>query len=78
MQTLIGVDLCTHKFLTALDDVNGNLDGSIASPRETAPFTHWKGGWVRKSVGLNAVQKKDISFPYRESNTDPLCVLSAA
>jgi hypothetical protein len=37
-------------------------------PRERAPGTHWTGGWVRPRAGLDAVVKRKIPSPRRESN----------
>jgi hypothetical protein len=38
------------------------------TPRERAPGTHWIGGRVGPRVGLDAVVKRKISSPYRNSN----------
>jgi hypothetical protein len=37
-------------------------------PKERAPVTHWIGGWVSPSVGLDAVVKREITSPFRVSN----------
>jgi hypothetical protein len=37
-------------------------------PGERNPGTHWIGGWVGSKVGLDAVEKRKISYPCRESN----------
>jgi hypothetical protein len=39
-------------------------------PRERTPDTHWIGGWVGLRAGLDAVVKKKILSPCRESNPD--------
>jgi hypothetical protein len=39
----------------------------ILSPGERAPDTHWIGGWVGHSSGLDAVEKRKN---LRESNPD--------
>jgi hypothetical protein len=49
------------------------LSGQLFSPTtlppgEGAPGTHWMGGWVGPRVDLDAVEKRKISYPYRESN----------
>jgi hypothetical protein len=41
------------------------------TPGETAPGTHWIGGWVSSGVGFDTAEKRKISFPCRESN--PVC-----
>jgi hypothetical protein len=33
------------------------VSGQLHAPRERAPGTHWIGGWVGPSVGLDAVDK---------------------
>jgi hypothetical protein len=38
------------------------------TPGETALGTLWIGGWVGPRASLNAVEKRKISSPYRESN----------
>jgi hypothetical protein len=38
------------------------------SSRERAPGTHWIGGWVGPRAVLNAVVKRKIPSPRRESN----------
>jgi hypothetical protein len=37
-------------------------------PRERTPGTHWIGGWVGPRAVLNAVVKRKIPSPRRESN----------
>jgi hypothetical protein len=38
------------------------------TPRGKAPFTHWIGGWVGCTAILDAVVKRKILSPRRESN----------
>jgi hypothetical protein len=38
------------------------------SPRERAPYTHYIVGWVATRAVLEAVVKRKIPNPYRESN----------
>jgi hypothetical protein len=38
------------------------------TPRETAPDTHWIGGWVDPRAVLDAVVKRKIPSPHRELN----------
>jgi hypothetical protein len=38
------------------------------TPRETAPGTHWIEGWVGPRAVLDAVVKRKIPNPRRESN----------
>jgi hypothetical protein len=42
--------------------------GGRFTPRETAPGTHWIGGWMGPRAGRDAVVKKRIPSPRRESN----------
>jgi hypothetical protein len=37
-------------------------------PRERASVTHWIGGWMGPRAALDAVAKKKIPTPRRESN----------
>jgi hypothetical protein len=37
---------------------------------ETAPSTHYIGSLVGLGAGLHVMEKREISFPYRESNLD--------
>jgi hypothetical protein len=58
-------------FLTAALD-GGELSASRPcrfTPGQTAPGTHWMGGWVSSRVGLGAVEKIEI-LHCRESNPD--------
>jgi hypothetical protein len=57
-------------FLTTASD-GGEWSATLTScftPREIAPGTHWIGGWVGPRAGLDAVEKRRISCPCRESN----------
>jgi hypothetical protein len=38
------------------------------TPRERAPGTHWIGGWVGPRAVVDAVVKRKIPSPHRESN----------
>jgi hypothetical protein len=50
-------------------DVSGQLHAPAAlPPRERAPGTHWIGGWVGPRAILDAVVKRKIPSPRRESN----------
>jgi hypothetical protein len=40
-------------------------------PQEKSPVTHWIGGWVGLRAVLDAVVKRQIPSPCRESNTRP-------
>jgi hypothetical protein len=40
-----------------------------AVPVGRNPGTHCKGGWVDLRAGLDVLEKKNISFPYWESNS---------
>jgi hypothetical protein len=37
-------------------------------PRERDPVTHWTGGWAGHRTGLEAVVKRKIPRPFRDSN----------
>jgi hypothetical protein len=59
----------THSLTSALD--GGEWSASRPSrftPKETAPGTHWIGGWVGPRAVLNSVVKRKIPSPRRESN----------
>jgi hypothetical protein len=43
-------------------------------PRKKAPGTHWIGGWVGPGAVLDAVVKRKIPNPRRESNPRTLIV----
>jgi hypothetical protein len=59
-----------------MHSLTSSLDGaewSASRPdrftsRERAPGTHWIGGWVGPRAVLDAVVKRKISSPHRESN----------
>jgi hypothetical protein len=60
----------THSSTSALD--GGEWLASRLgrfTPRERAPGTHWTGGWVEPRAVLDAVVKRKIPSPRRESNT---------
>jgi hypothetical protein len=42
------------------------------TPKERAPGTHWVGGWVGPSAGLDTVSKRKFPSPRRNSNPDRL------
>jgi hypothetical protein len=57
-----------HSLTSALD--GGEWSASRAgrfTPGERAPGTHWIGGWVGPGAILNAVVKRKIPSPFRES-----------
>jgi hypothetical protein len=57
-------------FLTSALDGSEWLASSTGrfTPRERASGTHWIEGWVGPRAGLDAVEKRKISRPSRESN----------
>jgi hypothetical protein len=59
----------THSLTSALDggEWSASLPGRFI-PRERAPHTPWIGGWVGSSAFLDAVVKRKIPSPCRESN----------
>jgi hypothetical protein len=59
----------THSLTSALD--GGEWSASRTGrfiPRETVPDTHWIGGWVSPRAVLDAVERRKIPSPRRESN----------
>jgi hypothetical protein len=47
------------------------------NPGERAASTHWLGGWVGPSAGLDAVEYRTLSCPYRELNPlQPAAILT--
>jgi hypothetical protein len=43
--------------------MSGQLHVAVAfPPREKVPGTHWIGGWVGLTAGLDAVEERKISF----------------
>jgi hypothetical protein len=48
--------------------LSGQLHDLAALPPEKNPGTHWIGGRVGPTVGLDAVVKRKIPTPLRESN----------
>jgi hypothetical protein len=80
MKTYGGVGVSLHTFLTSASDV-GEL--SVSRPGrfttwQKAHGTHWAGGCINSRVGLDAVDKRKIFCPCRESNSDPLVVKTVA
>jgi hypothetical protein len=64
------VEVCLHTFLTlALDggECSASHPGRF-TPTERSPGTHRKGGWVGPRAVLDAVVKRKIPSPRRESN----------
>jgi len=52
-------------------DLSGQLHALVALPPGKSDIgTHWIGGWVGPTVGLNSVANRNISCPCRKSNTD--------
>jgi hypothetical protein len=48
-------------------EVSGQFEALAALTEETASNTHWIGGWVSPRVDLEAVEKRKIPFPSRET-----------
>jgi hypothetical protein len=62
MKLYWGSECIAPRILTsALDrcEWSASLPGRF-TPRETAPCTHWIGGWVGSRAGLDAVSKRKI------------------
>jgi hypothetical protein len=49
-------------------EVSGQLHAPAALPRRKNPGTYWIGGWVGPRASLDAVAKRKIPSPRRESN----------
>jgi hypothetical protein len=47
-------------------------------PWETAPGTHWTGGWMGPRAGVDIMEKRRVSFPYWESDSGSLVVQTSA
>jgi hypothetical protein len=60
-----------HSLTSGLDggEWTASRPGRFTS-RERAPSTHWIGGWVGSRAVLDAVSKRKISYPRRDSNPD--------
>jgi hypothetical protein len=60
----------THSLTSALDggEWSASRPGRF-TPRERAPGTNWTGGWVGPRAVLDAVVKRKIPSPRRESNS---------
>jgi len=69
----------THSLTSALDGGvwSASRSGSFA-PRGRAPGTHWIGGWVGPRTVLDAVVKRKIPSPRRQSNPRTLIVQPVA
>jgi hypothetical protein len=67
---VVPVEVWLHASLTsALDggEWSASRPGRLTS-REREPGTHWIGGWVGPRAVLDAVVKRKIPIPLRESN----------
>jgi hypothetical protein len=69
----------THSLTSALDggDWSASRHGRF-NPSERAPGTHWIGSWVSPTAVLDAVVKRKIPSPRRESNSWTLNVQPVA
>jgi hypothetical protein len=68
-----------HSLTSVLD--GGELSASRPgrfTQRERAPGTHWIGGWVGPRAVLDAVVKRKIPSPLRESKPGTLIVQPVA
>jgi hypothetical protein len=64
-----------HAFLISAVD-GGEWSASRPArftPRERSPGTHWIGGWMGRRAVLDAVVKRKIPSPSRDSGYRPLC-----
>jgi hypothetical protein len=59
----------THSLISALDGGEWSASRpSLFTPRERAPGTHWIGNWAGSRASLDAMVKRKIHSPRRESN----------
>jgi len=72
MKAFWGVGVQLHVFLTQALDGGKWLTSrpNRFTPREKAPGNHWIGVWVGSRTVLDAVVKRKIPNPRRESNPD--------
>jgi hypothetical protein len=70
MKAYWGVDVQLHEFLTsALDGDKWSVGRTqLLYPRNRTSRSHWIGGWVALRASLDAVVKRKILNPSRESN----------
>jgi hypothetical protein len=69
IETYWGNGGIAHAFFTSALD-GGKWSASRSgrfTTRERAPSTHWIGGWVGSKAGLEAVVKRKIPSPCRDS-----------
>jgi hypothetical protein len=60
----------THSLTSELDGGEWSASRPVRfTPRERAPGTHWIGGWMGPRAELDAVVKRKIPSPRRESNS---------
>jgi len=57
----------THPLTSNGDELSASRPDRF-TPRERAPGTHWIGDWVGHRTVIDAVVKKKIPSPRRESN----------
>jgi hypothetical protein len=71
MKAYWGVEVQLHTFFTS--PLDGGERSASRPGRFTlkyrAPGTHWIEGWVGPRAGLDAVAKRKIPIPRRESNS---------
>jgi hypothetical protein len=51
-------------------ELGGQLYALATSLPRREPRTHWIGGWVGPRVNVDAMEKRKISYPRRESKLD--------
>jgi hypothetical protein len=77
MKTYGGVEIQLHPFSTSALD-GGEWSASRPcrfTQDELAPGTHWIGGWLGPRTGLEAMEKKEITWPCQESNHDSKIII---
>jgi hypothetical protein len=65
MKAYRGVDVQIHIFLTSAlagGEWSASRPGRFR-PGETAPGTHWTGGWVDPRAGLDMEKRKSLTLP---------------
>jgi len=75
LKTCEGVEVKLHTFLASILD--GELHSPAAYPRGKVPGTHWIGGWLCLTAGLDAVEKRKIPLTAPSKNQTPVVRLIA-
>jgi hypothetical protein len=52
-------------------EMSSQIHAPIALPSRKNPGTHWIGGWVDTRDGLDVLDNRQISYPYRNLKPEP-------